>query len=460
MPFDSFISNRFDFGLGNPNFLAALVCAIDATVVSIFLRKLALGAKPGILVIGLIVHLALALVLALTYSRGGLVSILTVLTFFIIAHRQKWAWACLMALVPAIVFLCIPSGPMRVTSVAHLASDPSISNRLSVYAADLAIISDYPWGLGDNFLWILNGVYLDHALAPVYQSGINTLLQLYMSEGFLAAILFIFTFLYSSAAVLARRRSEWVHSAYMAIFISGMFTNILASNILLAVLVVTFVLIMYIDIPEIIFHNMRLPENASLAFASIVLAALPMLFPVHRDSYENLTIQKSGLEFPGALSVSSSSIETTVHVYYFTNNPYKSISFIRDASKQLIPLGASFSVVDLKNFHLDALSGEWSKPTTFVVDGDSFIDFCVVSPVILEKCSGPVNIHVINPQGIPQHRVKNSEKAHWTLYQGSVHFLRKDLAVLSNGGDNVSLQSHANSVVESLVGKLSKPETR
>lgn len=145
--FDGMI--RYGFGFYNPNHAAALICALMPF----------LWGWKHLPLLGWCVSVLLAVPLALTYSRTGILVLAFELTAFLILTKggnRKW----LLCAAAGIVIVLASCGVF-----ARFAFDKAITNRIEIWKAGAALFAANPWtgvGLGRSGLlvstFLLDGI--------------------------------------------------------------------------------------------------------------------------------------------------------------------------------------------------------------------------------------------------------------------------------------------------------------
>lgn len=170
---------RYGFGFYNPNHAAALVCAVMPF----------LWGWKRLPWLGWILSFLLAIPLALTYSRTGMLVLTFELAAYFILTKTK-NWKLILCSVCVMVLIAAACGVL-----SRFALDKAITNRPAIWLAGLRLCASNPLGVGlGNSGMLASAFLLDHIEC---RTLINSHLTLLAEFGILPGFVWIFAVVYA-----------------------------------------------------------------------------------------------------------------------------------------------------------------------------------------------------------------------------------------------------------------------
>ena len=173
--------------LGNPNILGSFLVMIASYCLAFF--SVLPGGKRRIYLS--VLFLVSVGCLALTFSRGNWLSLAAVMILYVMAFYHKAA----IPLLAALMVLVITGWNMFYTRFISIfyAQDTSVALRFAYVESSLAMISDFPWGVGwygYMFVFPEYDFYLNNPSVPMYHCH-NLLLNITAELGIQGVIAFL-----------------------------------------------------------------------------------------------------------------------------------------------------------------------------------------------------------------------------------------------------------------------------
>ena len=297
---------RMDWGLGNPNKTGTLIACLMIAVWAIaFLWKR--GFWPA-----LVIFTALAWCLVQTYSRGGILALLSGLAVLIVSSPRPWPKARWIAVVASIwilgMFVLLAKAQSRYGQ-GLFAEDQSIGNRLLIWKQVPQMLAAAPWGWG---IGKAGDAYTQWFQPPSqslnYLNLISSHFNFMVETGWLGSILYLFAWF--SVFLLCRpvptSRLKFVPvSIWVAFGVGACFSHVEESPWLWILPVAALIY----SIAERI-RVARWPESSGYVVGAACSTALISILVLLGFSTEVLTVKNSG----ESVTIGSGPVSTVIFV--------------------------------------------------------------------------------------------------------------------------------------------------
>lgn len=221
---------RMDWGLGNPNFTAALIVTLMVAI-----WWLAYIKRWGFWV-ALILFTGLGICLIHTFSRGGIVALATGLIPFLWTTPHPWPWRKIVGVVAAVwvvvgVSIYIQADSRYMQGIAR--EDLSITHRLEIWKAAPRMMVSAPSGWGVHQASNAYQEWFQPTDRPeLYLNLINSHLTWLVEIGWMSRFLYIFGWLAVLVLCWPGKSSRWFAiplGIWLAFGVAGIFSHVAQS---------------------------------------------------------------------------------------------------------------------------------------------------------------------------------------------------------------------------------------